>query len=457
MLRDYLELPLSVRILCLGSLINRAGSFVLIFLTIYASEQLGFGVSFAATCVGALGLGSMVGSMLGGQLADRIGRKPVMLMALLGGAALLVLLSEIENRWLFMGTIAMFALVSDMYRPAAQAMIADVVSVEQRPHAFALMYISINLGFAVAPPLGGLLAEISFSWLFLGDALTMVMYGILIVALIRETRAPRSHQQDSTPQVEASGAASRMLGDIPFLLFCASTLLIAIVFMQGMSTLPIFIRQSGCSKLEFGLLMSLNGAMIFVLQLPLTHWLGRYNAMSVVLVGGILVAVGFGLNALGSSLGFVAFTIAVWTLGEILQAPFTQTIVTSLAPADLRARYLGLFGMCYSSALTIGAPIGGSVLDRYGPAVLWTGSFLVAMLAIVIYAVIHPTITRRTAMPRGATAPSTGLAISGQVKTRSRSTTPTRQTLRQSAVGDAQPSGDPSSDPATRPHRADPG
>ncbi|WP_372896869.1 MFS transporter, partial [Stieleria sp.] len=187
MFRDYLQLPLPVRILCLGSLINRAGSFVLVFLSIYASEQLGFGVPFATACIGVLGLGSMAGSLLGGHLADKVGRRGVMLLALFGGAAILLLLSTVTNRWLFMLSVGVFALVADLYRPAAAAMIADLVSIDRRPHAFALMYISVNLGFAIAPPIGGLLAGYSFEWLFWIDAASMIAYGGIIALTIEET------------------------------------------------------------------------------------------------------------------------------------------------------------------------------------------------------------------------------------------------------------------------------
>ncbi|MCG8652438.1 MAG: MFS transporter, partial [Pirellulales bacterium] len=279
MLRDYLRLPLPVRILCLGSLINRAGSFVLIFLTIYASQQLGFGVTFATACMGILGLGSMAGSVLGGQLADQIGRKRVMLIALWGGAGMLIVIGALDNRWAFMAMTGLFALISDMYRPAASAMIADLVTEDRRPHAFALMYISINLGFAIAPPLGGLLAEYSFQWLFWGDALTMSLYGLIIVTLIRESHPGQDRKNargdNHEPAVPFRQAGIRIARDVTFLLFCLSSLLMALVFMQGMSTLPIYIRQSGFSNFQFGLLMSINGVLIFLLQLPITHWLSR--------------------------------------------------------------------------------------------------------------------------------------------------------------------------------------
>jgi MFS family permease len=399
MLRDYVQLPLQVRILCLGSLINRAGSFVLIFLSIYASEQLGLGVPFATACIGVLGLGSMAGSVIGGHLADTFGRRGVMLFALFGGAAMLLLLGTVTNRWLFMLSVGVFAMIADLYRPAASAMIADLVPIDRRPHAFALMYISINLGFAIAPPIGGMLAAYSFQWLFWLDAMSMLVYGVIILFAVKETRRRDARGIESSlasaPSQPWLLAIQRMMLDVPFLLFCLSTLLIALVFVQGLATLPIYIRQMGYSNLQFGLLMSVNGVLIFVLQLPLTHWLSRYNAMNIVVVGGVLISIGFGLTAFHGGAFFVAACIAIWTFGEILQAPFKQSIVTDMAPEDLRGSYLGLFSMCYSSALMIGAPIGGEVLHRLGATALWTGTFLTAMSAVTVYLLIHSTVTRR--------------------------------------------------------------
>jgi MFS family permease len=197
-------------------------------------------------------------------------------------------------------------------------------------------------------------------------------------------------------------AVVRIGRDTTFVLFCLSTLLIAIAFMQGMSTLPIYIRQSGFSNLEFGLLMSVNGFLIFLLQLPMTHWLIRFDAMLVVIAGGILIAIGFGLCALSIGFAYLAMTVAIWTLGEILQAPFKHSIVTDMAPVDLRARYLGLFSMCYGLAMTIGAPLGGEVLSRFGATVLWSGTFVIAITAVAFYCALRQSITRRIALASDA-------------------------------------------------------
>ena len=393
MIRDYLGLPWLVKVLCLGTLVNRAGSFVLIFLTIYASEQLGFGITFASLCMGALGLGSMIGGLLGGQLADAVGRRFVMLISLFGGAAILFAMQQVAHPWLFLCLVALFALVADMYRPAASAMIADLVNEDRRSHAFALMYISINLGFAIAPPLGGLLAQYSFDWLFWADAVTMASYGLLILFTVPETRPTPQSSIGRGPTIRET--MIQLSKDRLFLTFCFSTLLIGIVFMQGMSTLPLFMRQIGISKLHFGLLMSINGILIVLLQLPLTHWLSRFKPMSNIIFGGALIAIGFGLNSLSAATWFIAVTIAVWTIGEILQAPFKQTIVTGLAPSRFRASYLGMFSMSYALALTIGAPLGGVALHRFGATPLWIGSFVIAIAAVTLYGAVYKKLTAR--------------------------------------------------------------
>jgi MFS family permease len=394
MLREYWELPRPVRILCLGSLINRAGSFVIIFLTIYASEELGYGVGFASACVGVFGLGSMCGGIFGGQAADRIGRRAVMLLSLFGGAATLMAVGNAVDRWAFMASVGCFALVTDMYRPAASAMVADFVPVHRRPHAFALLYISMNLGFALAPPLGGLLAGISYQLLFYADALSMCLFGTIILLTIPESLGGRAVASAEAP-ITARRALAVVSADRTFLLFCTATFLVATVLMQCMSTLPIYLRHSGLSHLQFGLLMSINGIMIFLLQLPVTHWLSRFPAMKIMTVGGLLIGIGFGLCAIPGGIGFFALTVMVWTSGEILQAPFYQAIVTDLAPQRLRASYLGIFGLSFSLALSIGAPLGGWVLRTHGAAALWLGAFSVAMIAAGLFAAVAAPVTAR--------------------------------------------------------------
>ena len=152
---EYLKLPRTVHILCVGALINRAGAFLVPFLTIYLQEELDLGVGFATQAMGMYGVGALAAVLVGGDLADRIGRRVVMVFSLMGAAAILLVFGWLTSRWSIMVGLLGFSLVSEMYRPAASAMIADLTDPDRRAHAYGLMYVAINMGFAVAASIGG--------------------------------------------------------------------------------------------------------------------------------------------------------------------------------------------------------------------------------------------------------------------------------------------------------------
>ncbi len=226
MLQPYLNLPRAVHILCLGTFVNRAGTFLIPFLTIYLHANLGLSPRTATLTMGLYGLGAIVASMLGGHLADWIGRRRVMLFSLFGGAAALFIFSFLTSATAVMATVTAFGIIAEMYRPAASAMIGDLVEPARRPHAFGLMYVAINLGFAVGPVIGGLIAAYSFRWLFWGDAFASCMYGLIVLTLIRETLpsrkkavAPRTDQRADASTT--AGVASAEGAESPVVEYCA--------------------------------------------------------------------------------------------------------------------------------------------------------------------------------------------------------------------------------------------
>lgn len=174
-----------------GTLINRLGTMVEPFLGLYLTEMRGLGLGQAGVVMALLGLGSVFAQIIGGALADRIGRRATLVLAMTPNAAGLLALGHAQGLPAIMASALLLGLVLDMFRPASAAMVADLISPDERPRAFGLLFWAVNLGFAVAMVLGGTLARAGYLWLFWVDAVTCLAFGVLIWRAVPETRARR--------------------------------------------------------------------------------------------------------------------------------------------------------------------------------------------------------------------------------------------------------------------------
>lgn len=404
MLRPYLELPRTVHVLCLGTFVNRAGTLLLPFLTLYLTGKLGFSERFATLGMGAIGAGSIIGALLGGYLADRFGRRGVMLGSLFGSASVLLVFGWMTSPAAILGVLLLFSSLADMYRPAASAMISDLVPPEQRPYAFGLMYLAINVGFPIGTVIGGLLAARWFRGLFVVDAATTALYAAIILVFVAES-APLRRRRDAAAHADEpqdmdehaatdsiAAVVAHIMRDLPFLVFCFGSLLLALTYVQSFSSLPLYMKGVGISVDRYGQLIAINGIMIAVLQIPLTTWMKRFNRVWFVIAAPLVTGLGFGTTAFAEHAGGFATTIMIWTLGEIMIAPYGQAIVSDMAPVALRARYLGVFTMCFASANMLGAPLGGLILQTYGGTALWSTTGALCVAAAALYLTIRRTL-----------------------------------------------------------------
>lgn len=402
MLKPYRQLPRAIHVLCLGTFVNRAGTFLVPFLTLYLTAHLGLGTAFATLAMGVYGLGGIVAALTGGTLADRIGRRAVMLTSLLGASALLLVFPRLESPGAILAAVLAFSFVGEMYRPAASAMVADLTTPEQRPTAYGLMYLTINLGMTVSPIVGGAIAAHSFHWLFWGDAATSTAYAVLLFFAVRETlparraAAPGADAPAGSPEPHAPLAevARRILGHGSFLLFCLATHLVSIAYMQSHTSLPLYMQGLGLGPQQYGYVTAVNAAMIVCLQLPFTQWIGRFPREAMLVASALFTAVGFGLTGFASTVPALGATVVVWTLGEMMQSPYLQTVVADLAPARLRGSYMGMMTFSFASALMLGSPLGGLVLERWGAHALWGFAAAVALAGAAGYAAVAPAVRR---------------------------------------------------------------
>jgi MFS family permease len=356
-------LPRAAWFLYAGTLLNRFGSFVLVFLALYLAKR-GFAPADIGLAVGAYGAGSLGAALLGGSLADSLGRRRTIAVSMFGSAAVMLGLSQATALALILPLTALAGLAAELYRPASQALLADIVPEGQRMAAFGVYRFAINLGFAFGPATAGLLADRSFFLVFLGDALTSAAYGAIALLFLPEGTHVRVED-------EQRGAGLRtILRDAPFLVFLFATFAIAFVYQQSSIGLPLHVHHVGLSNGTYGALLSVNGALIVLLELPLIAFTQHRPPVQTIALGQLLVGLGFGLVGIAHSVPALTATIVVWTLGEMIGAPPAGAYVASLAPAHMRGRYNGAWSLMWALGLVVGPTVGG-VLFQHGESLLW--------------------------------------------------------------------------------------
>ncbi|MEE6259332.1 MDR family MFS transporter [Plantactinospora sonchi] len=392
-------LPRTFWYLWAGTLVNRLGSFVVIFLAIYLTQVRGFSEFETGVVLGLWGAGGAVGTLTGGVLADRWGRRPTLLTAHLGAATMMLALGLARPLWLVALGALLLGVFAEGARPAFGAMMIDVVPQTDRLRAFTLNYWAINLGFASAAVLAGLAAEASYLLLFVVDAATTLGTAAIIFLKVGETRQRRDVRPGANQPDGAAphrGGLRVALTDRVFVGFVMVNVLLALIFMQHTSMLPIAMGQDGLSPSTYGTVIAVNGVLIVVGQLFIPRLIAGRGRSNVLALAAVLVGLGFGLTAFADGAWFYALTVVIWTLGEMLNSPSNSTLIAELSPSTLRGRYQGLFSLSWSVA-AFGAPVaGGFVREQFGNSTLWFGCAGIAAVAAVAHLVSGPARERRS-------------------------------------------------------------
>ncbi|MEB8340521.1 MDR family MFS transporter [Streptomyces endophyticus] len=366
-----------------STLVNRLGGFVLTFLALYLTASRGFSAAYAGLVASLIGLGGVIASVLGGVLADRLGRRPTLLGAQLATSATVAVLAFVRDPvWIAVTGFAL-GLASNASRPAIQAMMADIVRPEDRVRAFSLNYWAINLGFAISSAYAGFLVAQSYTLGFLVEAAMTLACACVVFVKVKESRPTRTvvPGAPSSPVV----TMGTVLRDRRFMLMVGLSFLVAVVFTQSSVGLPIVMGENGLSSSDVGLVAAVNGVVIVALQIPLTRFIERRDPGRLLTVSSLLIGYGFALTALAGSLAAYALTVVVWTLGEMINAPTQSGLVARLSPAEGRGRYQGVYTMSWSAAALVAPLAGGWVIDSAGAGWLWAGCAALGTVTAVGY------------------------------------------------------------------------
>lgn len=360
-------------------LINRSGTMVLPFLGIYLTSSLGFTLEQTGVILSCFGIGSMIGSFLGGWLTDKFGNFYIQFLSLVLGGVLFIILSAVEGYFQLAIGILILSAIAESFRPANAASVSFYAKPENVSRAFSLNRMAINLGFSIGPALGGLLAAISFKWLFIADGTTCIAAGLFFFFYFRGIHIQKrrnGEEKQNKPPVRS------VWKDWRFLAFTLFTSFFAILFFQLFMTLPLFYREVyQLSESMIGLLLAMNGIIVFSVEMVMVYLLGRaFRIENLMFTGLVLLALGFAvLNVVHAE--YILFVgMALLSIAEIFAMPFMVTFVVQRSDLNNRGAYMGLYSFSFAVGHVFSPIMGTFIIEHYGFDILWWLSAIACVL-----------------------------------------------------------------------------
>jgi len=379
-------------------LINRSGSMVLPFLGVYMTDHLKFSLEDAGIVLSFYGIGSVVGSWLGGYLTDQFGEYYVQSWSLFLSAPIFIIIPFFPSVEMMAVLIFLQSTISDTFRPANSVAITKYARPENLTKAFSLNRMAINLGFSIRPALGGILSGISYNFLFVVNAVGALTAGIIYVIFFRKrNKIFRANKKLEPAKVIDNGIVKSPYRDYPFLVYSVLCTVFAICFFQFFNTIPIFYKDvAKLSQSTIGFILGYSGFIIVLMEMPLVSMAERtLKIPQILFVGIFLCGLAYLTMVFGSSVPILIFSMTVLSVGEILALPFMSTVTALRAERGNKGAYMGLNGIAFSFSFIITPFLGTYVVSRFGFDTLWMGSFAVlALSAALIYVVVKKMIVK---------------------------------------------------------------
>lgn len=371
--------------LALITLINRAGTMVIPFLSLYLTEDLKFTPSNVGTIMMCFGVGSFAGSWLGGKLTDTIGYYKVMVGSLVSTGVLFIALQFLNTFYALCFGIFLVMLVADMFRPAMFVALSAYSKPENKTRSVTLIRLAINLGFSAGPAIGGIIiTALGYGGLFWVDGITCILATSVLFIVLN----PKKSKVLDDISVENPESAYK---DRAFIIFLVAMFLFGVIFLQYFSTMPIYYRDAhALSKIDIGLLLGANGLLIFLLEMPLIKWLetSKFSKTELMIFGAILTASSFIILNITTWSGILIIGMFLMTIGEMIAFPFSNAFAMDRAKKGNQGEYMALYSIAFSMAHIFGHKAGLQMVDSLGFDNTWytitvIGGFCVILLLIL--------------------------------------------------------------------------
>jgi len=380
-------------LLALITLINRAGTMVIPFLSLYLTKSRGFSLEEVGWILTFFGLGSVTGSWLGGKLTDQIGHYRTMAISLILSSVLFVLLQFPSTFWSICIGIYLVVCVADIFRPAVFVAISAYSKPENRTRSVTLIRLAINLGFSAGPVAGGfIIATVGYSGLFWVDGLTCLAAGILLLRLLHPKRA-KEEPEDILVQAKTA------MNDKLYLIFILAMMIFGFIFIQYFSTMPLFYaNQHHLDEFEIGLLLGLNGLTIFLFEMPLIKFMEnkRHTAIGYVILGTILTGLSFLVINLTNWMGVLIVGMLLATIGEMIAFPFSNSFALNRSDGKKRGSYMALYSIAFSVSHIFGHNSGMQLIDNFGFKFTWYTMLSLALVACILLFILKRLLKKET-------------------------------------------------------------
>jgi MFS family permease len=385
--------------------IDRIGGTMLFpFFMLYITQKFEVGVTQAGVVLGFFSIFGMLGGMIGGALTDKLGRRSLILFGLVFSAISTLSLGLVNQFWMLFPLAVLTGLLSDIAHPAHQAMIADILPEKQRAEGFGILRVVANISWIIGPTIGGLIANQSYLYLFIIDAVISCFVAVLFYLYIPETKPETTAESESQSVVQSFAGYGKVLKDLAFVAFILAGVLMLLAYQQMYSTLSVYLRDNhGIDPQGYGFLMSTSAITVILFQFWVTRRIKPRSPFLMMALGTLFYMLGFGLFGFVTAYWLFALNIVIITIGEMIIMPTSQALAANFAPEAMRGRYMAVFGLTWGIPSIFGPGLAGLVLDNLNPNLLWYFAGLLCAVAALAYYALHLRLGRQK---RFAPAPS---------------------------------------------------
>lgn len=393
----YKEYPDAFKVLVLATFIDRLGSFILFpFYSLYITKHFGVGMIEVGILFSIFSAGNIFGSTIGGALADKYGRRAMILLGLVVSGISNVFMGLINDLTIFYILATFSGLIGNFGGPARQAMIADLLPKEQRAEGFGILRVALNLSAVIGPLLGGFIATQSYMLLFIIDAVSSIITAIIVYRVIPETKPLKLGNESEESMVKTIIGYKEVLKDWVFVLFLSISAIVMLVYMQMNSTLSVFLRDvHGFPEQGFGWVLSMNATMVVFFQFWITKKISKYSPMKMMAFGTLFLMIGFSMYGFVSVPYLFFIAMAIITVGEMIVFPIGHVAVASFAPEDKRGRYMAVFSFQWAIPNLFGILVAGIVMESIGPNWVWYFAGILSIIAIIGFLRLHSITKKR--------------------------------------------------------------